>query len=478
MHVGVVYLLTDMQLAARLVVSIHSLRKWYEGPITLFTTRPESHHIGRLIAEDARLGVETARLRERRGEGFNASYLTKIAAARASPYDATVFLDADTIIVGSLSELFTAAEEAPVTVTQFCNLTTTDTLIADRLRNWRGIRNGGAAKRFGVRATVDFLLSTPLPAINTGVFAVQRDAPILKEWDALARQGRKLPLPDELAVQLVLPRHLHRILGGHFNCHPCAVELRDVRVWHFVGASHLEHAATCDIWLPLYRACQELDLAGISSWSRVEPRPPTDAASPGETSEASSTTGSNGRPIKRRDDFPEFLNQVGLVGEAVEVGVGRGEFSRVFLDRWRGRQLHLIDPWRHLPDYVDIANVSDSQHEANLAHVKRSLARHDGRYRICRECSREAATRFDDNSLDFVYIDANHAFSAVSQDLRLWFPKIKAGGILAGHDFLDGSLPEGEFGVASAVRAFADANGFPVLTTDDPPWRSWYLVKR
>jgi hypothetical protein len=262
--------MTDMQVAARLVVSIHSLRKWYTGPITLFTTRPESHHIGRLIAEDKRLGVETAKLKERRGEGYNASYLTKIAAALASPYDATVFLDADTIVAGALGELFDAAQDAPITVTQFCDMKTTDSLIVDRLRTWRQLRNRGAAKRFGIRSTIDFMLRMPFPAINTGVFAVQRDAAILNEWDALARQGCKMPLPDEIAIQLLLPRHPHRILGGHFNCHPWATDILDVRIWHFVGATHLEHEATRDIWLPLYRTCRELDLAGMRSWSRVE----------------------------------------------------------------------------------------------------------------------------------------------------------------------------------------------------------------
>jgi hypothetical protein len=36
-------------------------------------------------------------------------------------------------------------------------------------------------------------------------------------------------------------------------------------------------------------------------------------------------------------------------------------------------------------------------------------------------------------------------------------------------------LPEGEFGVASAVRMFAEKHGVEIATTDDPPWRSWYL---
>ena len=55
----------------------------------------------------------------------------------------------------------------------------------------------------------------------------------------------------------------------------------------------------------------------------------------------------------------------------------------------------------------------------------------------------EAASLFENGSFDFVYLDADHSFESVWQDLSVWYPKIRIGGILAGHDFLDGELPEG-----------------------------------
>ena len=90
------------------------------------------------------------------------------------------------------------------------------------------------------------------------------------------------------------------------------------------------------------------------------------------------------------------------------------------------------------------------------------------------ECSRpEAASLFENGSLDFVFLDADHSFESVWQDLRVWYPKIRIGGILAGHDFLDGELPEGNLGVESAVSMFQQIHQFELSTTNDPPWRSW-----
>ena len=180
-----------------------------------------------------------------------------------------------------------------------------------------------------------------------------------------------------------------------------------------------------------------------------------------------------------REDFGTFLNRRGLLGEAAEIGVQRGLFSRSLLDRWQGSMLHLVDPWRHFADgYTDIGNVSNAQHEAYMLEAQALLEPHLSRYRMHRQPSLEAVATFADGSLDFVYIDANHEFQAVLDDIHAWFPKVKPGGVLAGHDYLDGMLPAGDFGVKKAVRAFECETGLLAHGTLDPPWPSWYLVKQ
>lgn len=182
--------------------------------------------------------------------------------------------------------------------------------------------------------------------------------------------------------------------------------------------------------------------------------------------------------VRAREDFGEFLNQRGLLGEAAEIGVQRGLFSRTLLDRWQGKRLHLVDPWRHFSDgYQDIGNVSDAEHEACLQAARDNLAAHSDRYAIHRKCSLDAVAEFADESLDFVYVDANHSYQGALDDMLAWFPKVKPGGVFAGHDYLDGMLAAGEFGVKSAVRAFECQTGLIARGTQDPPWPSWYLTK-
>jgi len=59
--------------------------------------------------------------------------------------------------------------------------------------------------------------------------------------------------------------------------------------------------------------------------------------------------------------------------------------------------------------------------------------------------STQGADLFQDNSLDFVYIDANHAYDYVVEDMEKWYPKVKNGGYLIGHDYLDIDWNNNEF---------------------------------
>ena len=183
--------------------------------------------------------------------------------------------------------------------------------------------------------------------------------------------------------------------------------------------------------------------------------------------------------VPSRDELPRLLNTRGLLGTAVEVGVKEGQFSEHILGHWRGRHLISIDPWYEdaAEAYVDIANVPQLQHEAYFAETKDRLAPFGSRSSVWRMTSAEGAAGIEDATLDFAYIDARHDFASVMEDCALWLPKMRHGGILAGHDYLDGEFPAGVFGVKSAVDQFFTERNIPVHhTLFDRPWLSWLTV--
>lgn len=79
-------------------------------------------------------------------------------------------------------------------------------------------------------------------------------------------------------------------------------------------------------------------------------------------------------------------------------------------------------------------------------------------------------------SLDFAYIDAQHHFEAIREDIELWYPKIRRGGILSGHDFLDGYAAGYLYGVESAGTEFASRNRLKAKLSGEGIRPSWFIV--
>ena len=145
--------------------------------------------------------------------------------------------------------------------------------------------------------------------------------------------------------------------------------------------------------------------------------------------------------MKSRSNIGEHLTSLGLINKGVEVGVFKGEFSKEILSKWEGT-LYMVDPWRPLGDeYKDASNHKD--HLTAYQDTMEAIQGFEDRAIMIRSLSEQAVDLFEDGSLDFVYLDGNHAYDFIKQDIELWYPKVKKGGIVAGHDYLDMEWDEG-----------------------------------
>jgi hypothetical protein len=181
--------------------------------------------------------------------------------------------------------------------------------------------------------------------------------------------------------------------------------------------------------------------------------------------------------LEYREDLPFLLNEMGLVGKGVEVGVLRGAFSQHLLRYWNGQTLYGVDAWRHLSGVVDINNPDHNGHLNNLAEAFKALYGFQERSVLIRDLSERAAELFPLGTLDFVYIDAAHAYEHIRKDIAVWAPRVRKGGLIAGHDYLDGDLSCGEFGVKRAVDEWAQQHSLRVWTTTKDQFPSWMMVQ-
>ena len=93
--------------------------------------------------------------------------------------------------------------------------------------------------------------------------------------------------------------------------------------------------------------------------------------------------------------------------------------------------------------------------------------------------SSDVCKNFEDEYFDFIYIDADHSFDAVLNDLKNWYPKVKKGGVISGHDWdCNPLLSEFHlFGVERAVREFLNNKISKVTLTDEQYHKSWFWIK-
>ncbi len=127
------------------------------------------------------------------------------------------------------------------------------------------------------------------------------------------------------------------------------------------------------------------------------------------------------------DTIPETYK-----GCMVEVGSSSGESAVVFAAAFDS--VFCVDPWKDAQPYYD-AFLERTKGVTNIAHRRTD--------------SLTAAAQVDDETLDFVYVDARHTAPHPENDLRAWLPKVKHGGYIGGHDYEPRKFP----GVVQAVSS-------------------------
>jgi len=157
-----------------------------------------------------------------------------------------------------------------------------------------------------------------------------------------------------------------------------------------------------------------------------------------------------------------------------EIGVSHGDFSQNILQVRPHTKLYLVDVWER--------NDQLPHPLTAMAAVITKMSFFDiSRYELIKAPSVEAAAKFKDDSLDFIYIDADHTYEAVSNDLVAWYPKVRSGGLVIGHDYCQ------PCGVVQAVDEFAKANKYDIFKINSMGYHdgdqdggspSWYFIKR
>ena len=182
----------------------------------------------------------------------------------------------------------------------------------------------------------------------------------------------------------------------------------------------------------------------------------------------------NKRPTNRRrwdaiiDRLPKDRQIIG-----VEIGVLNGSTAKKILETLPLVTHIMVDPWEVPDSNSSYAKSGDENslkpqkdHDEAYERVVAISSRHPDNSIIHRMYSSEAVELYDDKSLDYVFIDGDHSYEGVRNDIEIWIDKVKPGGWIGGHDYDHPRLP----GVKMAVdEAFMKED----IELDDN--RTWFV---
>jgi predicted small metal-binding protein len=148
--------------------------------------------------------------------------------------------------------------------------------------------------------------------------------------------------------------------------------------------------------------------------------------------------------ITNRVELLKLLDHFELPRVVAEIGVAEGRFSKELYDAGVDA-LYLVDIWENVPFIEGCGSFDQSWHNANYESVK-ELFKYKTDVSLLKGFSHKMAELIPDGSLSLVYIDGDHTYNGCKADIKVWLPKLCAGGVLAFHDYANPT-----YGVKRAV---------------------------
>jgi predicted O-methyltransferase YrrM len=157
-------------------------------------------------------------------------------------------------------------------------------------------------------------------------------------------------------------------------------------------------------------------------------------------------------PNTGREQLTQLFCKLGYKVGA-EIGTEQGVYAERICKNNPGVKLYCVDLWKTYQGYRD--HVNQDKLDEFFSTTQTLLKSYNVKF--IRKYSMDAVKDFENGSLDFVYIDANHEWPFITQDIYYWSTKVRPGGIVSGHDYYRSNRINSKCHVKGAVDGYTFA---------------------
>jgi hypothetical protein len=177
--------------------------------------------------------------------------------------------------------------------------------------------------------------------------------------------------------------------------------------------------------------------------------------------------------LKTREDY--IIHHLPQNTDGAELGVFEGEFSRILKNSNKFQRLYLVDIFEGTMYSGDKNGNNGKTIDLNVPYQQLlEQYKNCSVVSVIKNTSSNFLNSLKDDSLDFVYIDADHSYTAVVNDLEISRSKVRKNGIISGHDYNKIHFA----GVFNAVNEFINKYDLEAVFTEEDNLASYFIVNK
>jgi hypothetical protein len=259
---GIIMFNRGEKCVVRAIVCLYSLRKHYDGRVTFFLETPypkEFDDVCKYFKCDIIHNVENHELK---------TLVRKTDMFGNPPYDRTLWIDSDTIVLGKLDAMFDYLDDCDICIPHFAGWVSSGHHISARINRFKDI----IEDKYIEEALKNH------PAVNTGVLSFKKSdkwKKFVEDWVKIADQGSKkhIFISDEVSFQVLYPN----IKDWGLKCFIAPTDYnvsvlhdhgksKSPKIIHYHGQKSVLDVPACDIFKSHFREMCDKNIANINSF--------------------------------------------------------------------------------------------------------------------------------------------------------------------------------------------------------------------